>query len=315
MTCASVRHLATLYLYGELVPEQEEQLEAHVDGCPACAGEIEAARALGRVLDTRSLDVSPSLLVECRQSLSEEIQHVDGPAGGWATMRGTLHSFMNPVIGLRHLAAAAALVVLGFMAARVTTKTSLAPDITSSTGGVPASLAPSPDAVVSGIRSVQPGPSGAVRISLDETLSRVVTGKPSDASIQDYLLAAAEDVTNPGLRVDSIEILKDHSGSLRVRSALVRALMTDPNPGVRLKALEGLERLSTEVEIRRAMTRALVFDDNPGVRIRVIDLLTKDHDADLVGVLQTQVQNERNNYVRLRCQDALRQMNASAGAF
>lgn len=314
MTCETISPLIPLYLYGELGPEEEERMEAHVDACRACASEIESVKSVGRALDRRTIEPPPSLLVECRQGLLKEIQRADGPSGGWASARGTFHSFMNPVIGLRQLAAAAALVVLGFLAARVTLKNTPLSDTTASSGSLPAGWAPSPDAVVSGIRSVQPD-GNAVRISLDETRSKEITGNPNDASIQDYLLRAAADSSNPGLRVDSIQILKDHSGSERVRSALVNALMTDPNPGVRLKALEGLERLTTQTEIRRAMTRALVSDDNPGVRIRVVELLTESHDENLVGLLQTQIQKDQNNYVRLRCKDALRQMNASAGAF
>ena len=81
---------------------------------------------------------------------------------------------------------------------------------------------------------------------------------------------------------------------------------------MRLKALEGLASFSSSDEtVRKALTQALLTDANPAVRIQAIDLLTKDRDEALVGVLQDIVRTEDNNYVRLKCRDALRQMNAS----
>jgi hypothetical protein len=51
------------------------------------------------------------------------------------------------------------------------------------------------------------------------------------------------------------------------------------------------------------------------VRTQAIDLLIRQSGPDMVGVLQELVSREENNYVRLKCQKALREMNASVETF
>ena len=47
----------------------------------------------------------------------------------------------------------------------------------------------------------------------------------------------------------------------------------------------------------------------------VIDLLVEHRDVSMVGVLQNVVQKDDNSYVRLKCEKALKEMNASVGTF
>jgi len=82
-----------------------------------------------------------------------------------------------------------------------------------------------------------------------------------------------------------------------------------------MKALEGLKSFSTDPEVRRTLAQVLLKDQNAGVRIQVIDLLIARQDAATIGVLQTLIGKEDNGYVRMRCQNALREMNASVGTF
>jgi hypothetical protein len=276
---------------------------------------VEHLRAIGRALDARSLVPSTALLAECRQDLMAIVQRTGGPGHRWAALRGGFDAMFNPVVGLRRLAAAAALVAFGFLASRVSSRITTGPGTTPSPVYRPADEAGFVPGVVSGIRSVSPGPSGEVQIALDETRSQLITGSPRSEMIQKLLLSAARNQANPGLRVESIEILKDHSDSEKVLEALLQALARDPNPGVRLAAIEGLKPLASEAKVRDVLTRALVTDGNPAVRIQAIELLTQRRDDALVGVLQDLVQKDENNYVRMRCRSALREMNASVGAF
>ena len=317
MKCETIVDQIPLYLYGELASEEEEHFEQHVDACAGCGTELGRLRTLRSLLDRRAIEPPPPLLAECRRELMCAVEKSDAPEGHWHSFREPFRSFMAPILGLRQLAAAAALVVLGFLAARFTPRANFLPGTSLGMATPPAGVAGFSPEMVSGIRSVQPDPSsGQVRIALDETYSKVVTGSPDSSEIQQLLVRASRDQGNPGLRVESIEILKDHSASASVRRALLHALTRDPNPGVRLKALEGLKHLpSSDLEVRQALTRALLSDQNPAVRIQVIEVLTEDSDEALVGVLQGLIQKEQNNYVRIRCRDALRQMNASVGAF
>ncbi len=63
-------------------------------------------------------------------------------------------------------------------------------------------------------------------------------------AIQRLLLTAAKDPSDAGLRVESVDLLKNNSQSAEIRKALVYSLEHDPNAGVRLKALDGLKQFA-----------------------------------------------------------------------
>lgn len=319
MNCQDFHDLIALYHYGELAAEDEERLEHHVDGCAVCRAEEGRMRAIAQALDARAMAPEAPLVAECRRDLMDAVLASRPPALGWDRLRSVFPSFANPVAGLRQLAFAAGLVGLGFLAARIPFHSSIRGGravLPESTNVIGSSIVPPPGETFSNVRSVQPDPaSGRVQIGLEETRRHFVSGSLADAAIQKLLLTAAGDETNPGLRVESIGILKDYPGSREVRQALLEALKHDPNPSVRLKAIEGLKSFAAQADIRQALARALVSDTNQGVRVQVIEVLTEHPDDSLVGVFQNLVHLEHNNYVRLRCQEALRHMNASEGTF
>jgi anti-sigma factor RsiW len=312
MSCESRLDDIALYIYGELAPEDEERLEAHADGCADCTREITRVRAVGRALDRRSLDPSAALLAECRQELMVAVHSQPAAGALFAGLRGAFSGWFEPAAGLRRLAAAGALVAAGFLAARLSMKA--VPNQPGATNPPVEPPAQTAGFAVSGIHTVT-DPSGEDRIVLDGTRSDQVSGPASDEQILKYLLTAATDAANPGVRVESLEILKNQPSSEEVRRALVHVLVRDPNPGVRLMALQGLKQAAAEVEVHHALTRALMVDDNPGVRIQVIQILTERKDHELVPFLQDLVQKEDNNYVKIQCQKALRDMKASEGHF
>jgi len=311
MTCDAVAKAIPLYYYGELEPAVEDGMEEHLQFCTGCRLELERQRAFAAELDRRQLLPPPDLAAECRHELIRAIYREEAPAvrhrdsDPWRLFREAFESLWHPGIRFTRPAGAVALVALGFFAARFV-------------GSGPASLnlaGTAPDSIVSSIRSVQPDNAGRVQISLDETHRRVVSGRLDDQNIQRLLLAAAREQDNPGVRVESVELLKDRSASAEVRSALLEAVTSDANPGVRLKALEGLKSFAGDAEVRKTLAQVLLEDDNPAVRIQVIDLLIAHKDDATVSVLQTLVGKEDNGYVRMRCQNALREMNASVGTF
>lgn len=310
MTCDAVAKAIPLYYYGELEPAVEDGVEEHMQACAACRQELERHRALAAELDRHRLVPPPDLAAECRHELIRAIYREEAPAvrhrasDPWRLFREAFESLWHPGIRFTRPAGAVALVALGFFAARFV-----------GSGPVGLNLAGAAPDVVSSIRSVQPDNAGRVQIAVDETHRRVVSGRLDDQNIQRLLLAAAREQDNPGVRVESVELLKDRSASAEVRGALLEAVTSDDNPGVRLKALEGLKSFAGDAEVRKTLAQVLLEDDNPAVRIQVIDLLIAHKDDATVSVLQTLVGKEDNSYVRMRCQNALREMNASVGTF
>jgi HEAT repeat protein len=169
--------------------------------------------------------------------------------------------------------------------------------------------------VVSRVRLVNSNESGGVRVQYEEVRQRELSGALQDEQIRRLLLAAAVDPSDPGLRVESIDLLKKHCSDDEVRRALLNALRTDSNSGVRLKALEGLKPYARDPETRKVLAQVLLVDDNPGVRTQAIDMLVQNKEPEIAGVLQELLRNEQNSYVRSRSQKALSEMKASVGTF
>jgi hypothetical protein len=297
MNCDGVVKLIPLYFYGELPPEEEERVEQHLHACAACTAEMERQRRLAAALDGMQADVPPLFLEDCRAALMAAI--AEPRKGPWASF---LEAAAAALAGLRRFqqpVGAVALVALGFFAARFT-------------GINPAAV--SAGEVYPVVRSIEPDNAGRVRIAFDETRRREVSGSMDDQAIQRLLLAAATE-NNPAMRVESVGLLKERAGSSEVRDALLNALLHDSNAGVRMKALEGLKPLAADPEVRKSLAGALVSDDNPAVRMQAVDLLVTRRDDAMVGVLQGLVQRENNDYVRLKCEQALKDWNASVGTF
>ncbi|HTX39532.1 MAG TPA: HEAT repeat domain-containing protein [Bryobacteraceae bacterium] len=311
MTCDSVSKLIPLYFYAELPPDEEDRVEQHLHECQACAREMERQRSLAAALDIRHTEIPPRLLGDCRADLMAAIQggapRREPAKGPWTLFLEALGGTFAGMVRVRQPVGAMALIALGFVAARFTGVTP------GHSGLTTAGLGPS-DEVFSTVRSVQPDNGGRVQIAFDETHRKVVSGNMDDENIRRLLLAAAHE-QNAAVRVESVDLLKGQAAEAEVRDALLNAVAHDSNDGVRLKALEGLKPFAADPAVSKTLAQVLLTDHNDAVRMQVVDLLVARRDDSTVGVLQNVVQREENNYVRLKCEKALKDMNASIGTF
>ena len=314
MNCDDISKLIPLYYYGELSPNEEEQVDEHTHSCAACAGLVEQQRTLAAALDRRALDLPHYLLEDCRADLMAAVhggapRAERVPKGPWTLFLEALtHTFGN-LTRLRQPVGAFALVAIGFFAARLL---NTLPIFTP--GANLASVLTPSDEVYSTVRSVQPDESGGVVISYDETHRRMIKGAMNDANVQRLLVAAAHE-DNPAVRGESVSVLKNQSRSTEVRDTLIE-LAQDPNNYVQLKAMEGLKPLAADPQVRQVLVQVLRADNNnAAVKSQAIDILTAHRDDTIVGLMQALVQREQSNTVRLKMEKALREMNASIGTF
>jgi len=301
MKCAEVVEQFPFYSYGEVSSEVEERIESHLAECANCRQAFAKHRSFMEALDRREDVAEGALLAACRvdfrRRLAAEAAHT---AGGWFER---LRNFSQFQIPFRIPVGAMALVALGFLGARYTPE---------KFGGVRAGLT---QPMFSNVQSIEPGDAGKIQIAVDEIQRRVVTGNLAEPRIQKLLLNAVREESNPGVRVESIGVLKNSADSGEVRQALIDAVSHDPNAGVRLKALEGLKQYAGDASVRKTLANVLLKDDNPGVRLQAIDLLTAHHDDSIVGVLQDVIQKEDDGYIRTRARDLLQAMKASVGTY
>lgn len=302
MTCEDIRKRFALLLYGELELDEEELVESHLDSCPGCRAGLERERALHHLLDTQEVEPTPFDLRDARRRLSAAL------ANERPIRAGLVPRFLSwfSIPALAKPAGAVALVAVGFFGARVVPSGSLA--------GLQNAGVFDPGSAR--VRYVEAAPSGLVQVVVDETRQRVFSGSLNDQRIRGLLLAAVRDPSDPGLRVESVELLKGRPADDEIRLALVNALQHDTNAGVRLKALEGLKTFAANSDVRRALTHALLSDDNPSIRAQAIDLLTASGQGpQLAGTLQELMLREQNGYIRQRCEKALHAMNASVEVY
>jgi len=303
MKCAEIIDQFSFYSYGEVSSELEERIESHLAECAACRLEFARHQAFMDSLDQRGELNEGALLISCRADLRRRLTAQPAGSQRWTGLLASLRDFSHFHIPLRVPVGAMALLALGWFGARYTPE---------KFGGMRAGLA---QPMFSNVQSIQQGDSGKVQIAVDEVQRRVVTGDLTEPRIQQLLLDAVRDESNPGVRVESIGALKNSAESEEVRRALIDAVSHDPNAGVRLKALEGLKPYAGDPSVRKTLANVLLKDENPGVRVQAIDLLTTHHDDSIVGVLQDVMQKEDDGYIRARARNLLETMKASVGTY
>jgi anti-sigma factor RsiW len=319
MNCIAAREQFAMLLYGELSFDEEEQVEAHLDGCAECRAVLSQEKAVSASFDAFEIQPPPSLLRSCREELHARLMDEEAtPAvthgSWWAQFTDMLTR--RPAWAVLRPMGALTLVALGFLGAR------LMPGAFFWTGGGRGDLQSmglvEPQA--SRVRYVEPGSDGRVQIVLDETRQRVVSGRLDDLKIRALLMTAAKDPSDPGLRAETVDILNTRAQSADVRDLLIYEMKNDKKAGVRLKAMEGLKAFAQEGAVRAALSQVLLTDANPGLRTQAIDLLTggtnTSGDRQMVSTLQELMQRgEQQDYVRERCRQVLEAMNASAETY
>lgn len=237
MNCEDAITVLPLFLYGELSFDDEERLEVHMDECADCRAALARHKAMFQALDAAEVLPTQELLDDCRAELRGRLAGVQPERSSfWDKIRAGFSVHFHFAPGLAQPIGAVAMLILGFVAARMTPASLLGTFRTASVA----------EPVTSRVRYVEPVSPGRVQIVVDETRQRVLSGSVDDQSIQRLLLTAAKDPSDAGLRVESVDLLKNQPQSAEVRRALLYALQHDANAGVRLKALDGLKAFADD---------------------------------------------------------------------
>jgi len=311
MDCRNAEERLPLYLYDELAEAERAELDAHLAACAACAGALAELRRLHGALESRPrLEPSPDLLARCRLDFDEAL---DRETTGW---RALIRSGFGlwPIGATFRVSTALAVLLVGFSmgwAVRQQTAPLRSPRAANINPWMGADLS---GLRISGISRVTPDPqTGMVHITMDAERRLILEGSVDDPRIQQVLLYAVKNYENPGIRHDTLEVLRSRSTDPAIREALLYALRHDPNDGVRLEALQSIRELAWSPEVRAAILEALQKDTNPGVRITAINVLLEHADEAVMPALQEVAKRDSNPYVRMRCANAVREL--SRGEF
>jgi anti-sigma factor RsiW len=309
MKCEWVQQNIVLFIYDELPDDARYELEQHVSRCTGCAGELESAKRFRTEFSRSPQEPGANFLAASRMKLQEALESAE--QGAW------WHRFIfDPVAWLHQIrfapALAAAIFIVGFAGGIGATYKMVrggVSDVSSGTATVPAQA--SVGTSVGAIQSVsqQPG-SNQVTVKYDAVSPQVRTGSLNDPNIQQLLLYAARNNFNPGVRMDSVDLLTQQPNDTHVREALTYALRYDSNTGVRLKALDGLgSYVKGDVQVRDAVLESLMSDTNPGIRVEALRLLEPVRcDSSVRIVLQRLAAKDENRYIRSQARTLLSQL-------
>jgi hypothetical protein len=315
VNCAQVQKSLSLYLYSELSFADEEAFEQHIAGCAFCVRALGREKGWHSTLNAEQKDVPLAVLAACRADLNRALSAVPSRGGaGWGWPRWTNVFHFSGANWSRGLAVASLLVFVGFTAGRWVDRNGL-PGMLTNNGVQEMSLF---DPQAAHVRDIQPASGHRVRIIVDQIRQREITGSVDDTPVRQLLLTAIQDADDPGIRVDSVEVLAGQD-SQDVQTALVRSAEHDPNAAVRLKAVEALQPFADQSGARAALVSVLEHDNDPGVRTEAIDALAPvdssiGFDPQLAGTLEQIARSpEDGDYLRIRCLQILGEMQASLG--
>jgi hypothetical protein len=302
MNCDWVQENISLYLYNELADDARHELEGHAERCPECAAELKAMRVFHEQMSgLPQLEVTPNLLAAARVQLSNVLETAQQKRGWrWA---------LDPMALLRQVrfspALAAVIFMVGFGGGIGTMYR-----MSASLHGGALSAAQQQEASIAGIRNIiqEPG-TDRVRIDYERALPETVQGSVNDPQIQALLVMASRSTANSGLRMDSVDLLKQKPDDPAVRESLVYSLQSDSNPGVRLKAEEALAPMvKQDIRVRSAMLQSLLNDNNPGVRAGALKALEAVRNDTSVRQALTQLAKEEpNEFIRQQSSRVLAQ--------
>jgi hypothetical protein len=289
MNCDWVQENIALYLYNELADDARHELEGHAARCPECAAELKAMRAFHSSMSSApQLEVTPNLLASARMQLSAALENVP-QRRGWRWV-------LDPMAMFRQVRFSPALATIIFMIGFGGGLGAMYRMSATLHGGASAQ-----EASIAGIRNIvqEPG-SDRVRIDYERALPETVQGSVNDPQIQALLVMASRSTANSGLRMDSVDLLRQRPDDPAVRESLVYSLRSDSNPGVRLKAEEALAPMvKQDVRVRNAMLESLLNDNNPGVRAGALKALRAVRSDTSVSQALTQLAKEDpNDFIR-----------------
>ena len=333
MPCQDVELRISLHAFEELEGEERAVVEAHLESCASCRAMLERERRLLELVKTSGrTEPSPALLASCRNALSDALDAVEEESfwrrltisarpTRWFTLHPAWGAALCVVVG----------VVMGTVVPQLLRGPRMMPDSANGISGVTVSASPVSTSNLENLAITDihalPG-SGAglpmVKLSVRSEEPRVLEGSLNDADVKRVLTFVVQNNErfDSGLRLDSVDLLKNLGDDAEVRQALRHAARRDSNPGVRLKAIEALSAMGEDEQVRQTVIDALLRDENPGVRVVAINALRAfaesageegaTRNARLVEVLRDRMQRDPNTYVRMQSAAAMRQLGARA---
>jgi len=145
-----------------------------------------------------------------------------------------------------------------------------------------------------------------IHVTFNQLVPQHIQGSLDDPGIRQLLLLASANATSPGVRDDSVGLLAaecraGHGCKAEgIREALMIALRYDKSVAVREKSLEGLQPyVAEDMRVRDAVLEALLNDSDARIRTAAITILEPvEADTSVRQVLSTVANSDHNPHIR-----------------
>ena len=317
------KEMIQLALMDELNEDEMKKLHQHLIECCECQAEYDKLSKYYSILnENKKNTVDDDLLSEARAQFNRKLNYDLSKQSVLEKVFRTLR--MNIWIYRRPALAGAFSLVVGLLAGYFifspgSSKLNVLGERSGMDGGA---------STISNVRFLNDSlKSSEVEFSFDAVKQVTVKGKLSDPSIQKILAEALVNEKNPGTRIQTVNALANLSdrqanrttGNIilnpKVKSALLTALKYDGNPAVRMEALKALLNFPFDNGINDALLFVLQHDKNSGLRVAAINGLAgaikneKRIDPETIKILNQQVKNDDNEYVRIRAASLIKEEN------
>ena len=313
MNCELAHERIVTAAYNELPDAQMHELERHMTGCPDCHRDREQLLAMRILADANPvMDPPANLVARSRLRLEEALDALPPKRWYERLTQRMMNNFASlqaaPVAACLLLLVGTGAGILGsywYVQNRAAHAAAVRPPAAA------ADTAPAEIASISSI--VRQPNSEMVEVSYNQVVPQQMEGSLDDPKIRELLMMASENSTSPAVRDDSVGLLAaecraGHScQAAGIRDALMVVLRYDKNAGVRQKALEGLAPyVAEDLRVRDAVLEALLNDADPRIRTDAVKILEPvEADTSVRQVLHTVANSDQNPHLRTYSREVL----------
>lgn len=292
MECDFDRSLLTLWLSGQLTPDERAEVEAHLNGCASCRQELSTSQHLWTLLETMPAPEPPAGTLVRFNAMLDAFKAAETP----------LASYADPGTG------------------------SIAPSAPPSPQAHARHSAPGLIARLKQLFAIHPGFAMAysvlllvVGIALGHFLNTPAAVTPDGDKRQlDELTAQVSDMRDMMMK----SLLQNPSASERIRGvsftselktvkpdvidALLTTLNNDPNVNVRLMTLEALTHYASYPAVRAGLVESISQQESPLVQAAMADVMLKLQEKKAIQPFKKLLQQkDLNSLVRIKLETAI----------
>jgi hypothetical protein len=313
MNCELAHERIVTAAYNELPDAQMHELERHMTGCPDCHRDREQLLAMKILADANPvLEPPANLVARSRLRLEEALDALPPKRWYERLTQRMMNNFASlqaaPMAACLLLLVGTGAGILGsywYVENRTAHTAAVRPPAAA------VDTAPAEIASISSI--VRQPNSEMVEVSYNQVVPQQMEGSLDDPKIRQLLMMASENSTSPAVRDDSVGLLAaecraGHScQAAGIRDALMVVLRYDKNAGVRQKALEGLAPyVAEDLRVRDAVLEALLNDPEPRIRTDAVKILEPvEADTSVRQVLHTVANSDHNPQLRTVSREVL----------